>query len=91
MPRSTPLKRLRSPESRMQTDSLLSPTRDRMEDGALDNIRSHKRFLSEAGFTDYSLHIPAVTRTLMHPMLLSRPLGSIRMQQLRWHYCCDTS
>ncbi len=24
----------------MQTDSLLSPTRDRVEDGALDNIRS---------------------------------------------------
>ena len=47
-PRGTPLKRLRSPESRMQTDSLLSPTRDRVEDSALD-IRTHKRFLSEAG------------------------------------------
>lgn len=54
MPRITPLKRLRSPESRMQTDSLLSPTRDRTDDGALDNIRSHKRFLSEAGATGCS-------------------------------------
>ncbi|CAL5227390.1 g10343 [Coccomyxa viridis] len=50
-PRSTPMKRVRSPESRMQTDSLLSPTRDRVEDSALD-IRSHKRFLSESMATD---------------------------------------
>ena len=50
--RGTPLKRLRSPESRMQPDSLLSPVRDRtIGDGCLDNMRTHKRFLSEVRHT----------------------------------------
>ncbi|CAK0755364.1 hypothetical protein CVIRNUC_002369 [Coccomyxa viridis] len=51
-PRDTPLKRLRSPESRMQSDSLLSPSRDVIEDCGMDSIRTHKRFLSESMATD---------------------------------------
>ena len=32
----------------MQSDSLLSPSRDVIEDCGMDSIRTHKRFLSEA-------------------------------------------
>lgn len=49
--RGTPLKRLRSPPGRMSFDHVLSPPCDALDDAALDNVRSQKRYLSEVNST----------------------------------------
>jgi len=43
----------------MQTDSLMSPPRDRLEDGFMDTLRTHKRFLSEAKLIICPLYKPS--------------------------------
>lgn len=45
--RSTPFKRMRSPTGRLSYDPMCTPTCDEYDDAALDNVRSHKRYLSE--------------------------------------------
>ncbi|KAK9916951.1 hypothetical protein WJX75_009153 [Coccomyxa subellipsoidea] len=52
--RSTPFKRMRSPTGRLSYDPMCTPTCDEYDDAALDNVRSHKRYLSEAMATDLS-------------------------------------
>ncbi|BDA40926.1 hypothetical protein COCOBI_01-5800 [Coccomyxa sp. Obi] len=52
--RSTPFKRMRSPTGRLSYDPMCTPTFDGFDDAALDNVRSQKRYLSEAMATDLS-------------------------------------